>query len=415
MSLRDGLKRTGRKGVFYKEHQTRKHGVRKDRLLVLRYTLNGTTKTEVFGWLSDGFNELDAERKIAEFRANAKIGTGATSLTEERQNAEQERKAAEDAATLAAERNRLFSELVNEYIAGLTLRPKTISCYESFLAVAADYKPAKGLPTLGETLITEIPKKHLAQCIEKTAKRSPSVAVAVRSALSAFYSWLAEPSREYIEVNPVPSIRKPKANSPRERILNDREIRIVWMALGSSPLEQLIKFLLITGVRLSEALGMDRSEIDEATGWWTIPGARAKSKRPHRVYLTKTAFDVLPESDFPFHNIVKVKGGGCEYVSKPFGLAAVNHVLRRSQWYGVAKFTAHDLRRTIASGLASIGHSSDTIAAVLSHKSSSITQQHYIHHDQDAEKRRAWLAWERHLARLIKKGGEKVVNLDSHR
>jgi len=54
MGLKDDLKPTGRKGVFYKEHATRKHGVKKDRQIILRYTLGGRTRTEAFGWLSEG-------------------------------------------------------------------------------------------------------------------------------------------------------------------------------------------------------------------------------------------------------------------------------------------------------------------------------------------------------------------------
>ena len=226
--------------------------------------------------------------------------------------------------------------------------------------MASAYKPGKGLSRLGQAVIAEIPKRHLAQCIEKTAKKSPSMAVAVRSALSAFYAWLAELSREYVAGNPIPSIPKPKANAPRERTLTDKEIAAVWKELGDSPLERLIKFLLLTGVRLGEALGLDRGEIDEATGWWTIPGARTKGKRPHRVYLTESALKALPEGQHPFHNRVMTKAG--DRVLQPYSLAAINHVLRRNDWFGVPKFTAHDLRRTIGSGMALLGFTSDTVA-----------------------------------------------------
>lgn len=85
MGLRDGLKPTGRKGVFFKEHPTRRHGVRRDRLLVLRYTIAGKTYTETFGWSSEGKTELGAERKIIEFRANHRAGAGPICLAQERE------------------------------------------------------------------------------------------------------------------------------------------------------------------------------------------------------------------------------------------------------------------------------------------------------------------------------------------
>lgn len=98
MALKENIKPTGRRGVFYQEHDTRKVGVKKDRLWILRYTIGGKTRTETFGWISEGFTELDAERKIAELRANAKSGVGPTSLAEERehQSRDEERRQSEE-------------------------------------------------------------------------------------------------------------------------------------------------------------------------------------------------------------------------------------------------------------------------------------------------------------------------------
>jgi len=169
MALRDKLKPTGRRGVFFKEHESRRHGIKKDRLLVLRYTISGQTKTEAFGWQSEGVSELDAERKIAELRANAKTGAGPVSLTEERKQREQVQRETEEATRLAKERERTFSDLMDEYLSGLKVRPATARYYLDNLNLAAAYKPAQGKPTIGETIIFEISKKYLAQCIEYIA------------------------------------------------------------------------------------------------------------------------------------------------------------------------------------------------------------------------------------------------------
>lgn len=410
MAIRDELKPTGRRGVFYREHETRRHGVKKDRLLVLRYTILGKTSAEAFGWLSEGISELDAERKIAWFRSNAKAGNGPVSLAEEKAQAEEAKKQTEEASRLAAERERTFSDLAKEYLSGLTVRPSTARFYEDSLSHAAAYKPVKGMPTLGNTIIFEIPKRHLAQCIEHIAKkRTPSQAVAVRSSLSAFYTWLSQPSREYVEVNPVPSIPKPKANIPKERTLSDQETATVWNNLDDNQLHKLLKFLLLTGVRLSEAINLDRREIDEANNWWTIPGSRTKSKRPHRVYLTKTALSFLTEERHPFFNDV-VRDG--KIVHQAISAQALNHNMKRSGYFGVDRFCAHDLRRTIASGLALLGISSDHIAAVLSHRLHGVTAAHYLRHNQDEEKKRAWLAWERHILKITQGQVAKVISLN---
>lgn len=231
--------------------------------------------------------------------------------------------------------------------------------------------------------------------------------------MSAFYTWLSQPSREYIEVNPVPSIPKPKANQPRERTLVDDEIMTVWRNLEDESMHRLLKFLLLTGVRLSEALNLDRKEIDATNHWWTIPGSRTKSKRPHRVYLTETARYQLTEKRHPFFNEVLRDG---KKKRQSLSTQALNHNLKRNDYYGVERFCAHDLRRTIGSGLALLGFTTDHIAAVLSHRLHSVTAVHYLRHNQDDEKKHAWLTWERHILQITgKEKTAKVIPLNGRR
>lgn len=47
-------------GVRYKEHPTRKNGIRKDRYFSIRYQFNGKDHEEGYGWESEGFTELGA-------------------------------------------------------------------------------------------------------------------------------------------------------------------------------------------------------------------------------------------------------------------------------------------------------------------------------------------------------------------
>ena len=61
--------------------------------------------------------------------------------------------------------------------------------------------------------------------------------------------------------------------------------------LGARALEVLI----LTAARTSEATGMRWEEIDLAAAVWTVPAARMKLKREHRVPLSPRALALLQE------------------------------------------------------------------------------------------------------------------------
>ena len=42
------------KGIPYREHPARKHGIQKDRYYVLRFAMGGKMSQEALGWASDG-------------------------------------------------------------------------------------------------------------------------------------------------------------------------------------------------------------------------------------------------------------------------------------------------------------------------------------------------------------------------
>ena len=72
MSVRDKLKPTGHKGLFYTDHSSRKYGIKYDRQWVIRQTLGGVTRVSVLGWTSENILIGTALNKIAEYRANYK-------------------------------------------------------------------------------------------------------------------------------------------------------------------------------------------------------------------------------------------------------------------------------------------------------------------------------------------------------
>ena len=76
------LKSTKSRGVRYREHPTRKNGIKKDRYFFIRYKISGKLHEEGFGWESQGYTEAKAAAEVETIRENIKKGTGYTSLKE---------------------------------------------------------------------------------------------------------------------------------------------------------------------------------------------------------------------------------------------------------------------------------------------------------------------------------------------
>ena len=70
-------------------------------------------------------------------------------------------------------------------------------------------------------------------------------------------------------------------------------------ALRTSPTEAVtrlaLEFLILTAARSGEVRFMEWAEVDVAAATWTVPAARMKARRVHRVPLSRRALEVLEE------------------------------------------------------------------------------------------------------------------------
>lgn len=380
-------------GVRYYKHATRKHGVKFDQYFAVRFQVDGKSSEEGLGWLSEGMTADKAYKIRSELKEAAITGKGPSTLKEQRRQ-----KALQNEASPSLEdATKKFIEHCQR-----SLRPKTIRGYKDGLAKVQNFTPAKGTGKLKSWKLKEIQRRHLATIIDKIASESPSVAIQVRSALSALYTWAIQSPQEYIESNIVRDIPRPPKPSPRERYLTGAEAGILWQALqnaeGDKNMIDCLKFSLLVGCRISEASGMLSKEIDG--DWWTIPASRFKGKRPHRTYLSPSAKKLTENRNgiiFP-----------SERTGKAFDTSSFGSWLKRNNYFGLKKFSCHDFRRTIASGLAELKTSQDAVAAVLGHKLQGVTAEHYIRHRYDDEKMTALICWEAHLLKCANKDNFKA-------
>jgi integrase len=229
----------------------------------------------------------------------------------------------------------------------------------------------------------------------------------LHAALSVFFRWLLQ--RRKVAVNPCVGVWHPGAPPARDRVLSDDELILFWRACEQTgaPYGPLLQVLALTGCRLNEVVGMQRSEL--ANGVWTIPGTRTKNHRPHTLPLpplTQARIAAVPmvQGSLVFSytgtrltgfSRVKAKIDACMGAVPPWRL--------------------HDLRRSCASGMQRLGVRGEVIERCLNHLSGSFrgvagTYQRDPLHD---EMREAFARWAAHIERIVKGEGEpgKVVRL----
>lgn len=262
------------------------------------------------------------------------------------------------------------------------------------------------VPVIGDLPAAEIRRKDAIALVETVARRAPGQARNVIKTARSMYSFAL--ARELVELNPfagagraVP-VTAPKA---RKRVLSDDEIRKVWASLKDDEIGRATLLILTTGQRPGEVTGLHRDEIDGR--WWTIPPERAKKNdRENRVYLTGLSKSLLalPARDYDhvFPARGRGRGIGADGSMRP---ATLSHNLTDNDYFGLPRWTPHDLRRTMATGLARLGCPDEVIDEVLNHKKKGIISV-YNRHRYDREKRRWLILWARHLRKTVKAKSE---------
>jgi integrase len=233
------------------------------------------------------------------------------------------------------------------------------------------------------------------------------------STLGGFFTWALRQRKT--ERSPMAGLARPQAATPRDRVLDDAELKLFWQATESAQLSPwhcaALRLLLMTGQRLNEIAMLRFEEIvGDAI---VLAPARTKNKRAHTVPLSRLAREVLdavPRVD------------GCAHVFSagraPIGgwnrtKAMLDARMRELGWRG-APWRIHDLRRTCATGLARLEVRQEVTEKILNHSSGKIRgiAAVYNRFEYRDEMRAALEHWAVEIARIT---GENVVQLDERR
>ena len=276
------------------------------------------------------------------------------------------------------------------------------------------------LPRIGGKRIGEVTKNDLLSILDAIVDRgSPITANRCFAVLRKFFNWACD-ARGLIVVSPCKGIEAPAAESSRDRVLDDEEIRLAWQAFDAIgwPFGPIGKLLLLTGARRSEIAEATWQEIDLDARTLTLPGSRTKNGEPHEIPLSDDAVEIigaLPRIEGKAALVFSTTGAtpvsgfsrSRELIEKAIAAKLRRVTIERGEdperVEAPKPWTLHDLRRTCASGMASLKIAPHVIEAVLNHKNGTIkgVAKVYNRYSYAAEKRAALDAWARRLEVIV--------------
>ena len=250
--------------------------------------------------------------------------------------------------------------------------------------------------------VTDLRRAEISDALDAIAAKTPIQSNRFLWLIKSVLDFGVE--KERLGANPAAGLKRRTKEKPRERVLDDKEIKKLITWLGNTEdltpeIRQLTHFLLLTGCRLGEACGARVEEFDIEASRWTIPEARNKSKREHAVILSRQALDTvrtrIADSEYLWP---------ARYGNGHFRVDSASGAIRKGQASLTIKpWTAHDLRRTLATGMGNLGITSDVIGRVLNHSKRDVTGRVYDRATRDTQAKEAWQQWADHLDALTAK------------
>lgn len=276
------------------------------------------------------------------------------------------------------------------------------------------------VPSIGTMKVADVRRRHVIEIVERKAEKTPRAAAQLLLYSRKLLDFGTD--RDFIPANPLAGIkpssikvkgrRDPLKPVARGRVLDATEIRAFWCNAETVAVHRLtslaLKLVLVTGQRPGEVAGMHQAEIDGRK--WTIPASRrGKTETSHTVYLTDTAIGIIEAAR---SEITRLEGRrradtrGFIFEADP-GSPITNNALSRAvarNWKALGadasgtwgRWTPHDLRRTMRTGLSACKIRPDIAELVIGHAKTGIIAT-YDMHQFDAERRTALEAWERRL------------------
>ena len=259
---------------------------------IWRYSLHGKGREMGLGSLS-AISLADARTKAAECRRLRQDGIDPIEA----------RKAQRQQAALDAAKALTFKEAAETYIAahGAGWRnAKHASQWTNTLATYAE-------PVLGKLSIQAIDTDLALKVLQPIWKTKPETASRVRGRIEAILDWAKvrglrqgeNPARWRGHLDHLLPARSKVRRVKHHAALPYAEVAnfIVALREQEGTAARALEFTILTAARTGEAIGAVRDEVNTSDKVWTVPAARMKASKDHRVPLSSRALAILRDHD----------------------------------------------------------------------------------------------------------------------
>lgn len=258
-------------------------------------------------------------------------------------------------------------------------------------------------PKIGDTKILSLKRADIREIIDaKVDDGKAPTARLILAVVRKMMNWAVE--KDLMEVSPANGIKVGGKLTRRDRVLSNEELAQVIKAIPEAALadetRQVLMLLIYTGQRSGEVCGMRRREVNVDQATWIIPGERTKNGLKHVVPLSEPALAIL--SDALSEAEDELSAPLFTRVGEPIETRSIAQATRKALQLFEERWTPHDLRRTVATGMAGIGIQPHIVEACLNHISGfrAGVAGTYNRAQYEPEKRHALDKWSKYLKSL---------------
>jgi integrase len=363
-------------GVRYREHPTRRYGIKYDRYFTIRYKLNGRDKEEKIGWTSEGITAQIANARLSELKENRRTGHGARSLKEKRDLLKVKRKKERADQEQHKKDNVSFTSFFNDVYCPAQINKKP-SSLESELSYFKNWIAPVFKDNCFKALVSF-------DC-ERIKKNMLDAGRAPRSLQYCFATirqvWnMAKRDGIVDGETPTKYVSIPRIDNKRLRFLSHDEANILLEELKkrSMQLYSMSLLSLHSGSRASEVFGLEWSDVDLENGLLILRDAKAGT-RP--AYMTESVKVMLAGRKqladnklvFPDRDGKKIKRISNSFSRAVDAVSLNDHIMDSRQ-----KVVFHSLRHTFASWHVQAGTDLYTLQTLMGHHSFAMVQR-YAH------------------------------------